>query len=231
MYFFLKQRRNRVTVAILTDGASQRHGVTGAFYPEESLEDHRILSFTRSELVSAALLPKLFNLLGKQSNQNGAIGDAIAGYQKDRERVGTIESELRALIAERERIDSRKHELETERTAILGFADRSRDKPKAASTPSNVYKRLASPHILRLLREREAFSEPQGVHREWLDEQLINKVEGVHNNQAVSFGIIELRTTKAKSIMKVEETQAARLEKSGYLKHMTNLIFEPTPDL
>lgn len=197
-YIFHKHGRNRVTIAILTDGEKFNiYGVTGALY-KGSLEDFRILSFTRSDLVSAALLPKLFDLLGKQSNQNGAIGDAIAGYQKDRERLGTIETELRALRADRERIDSRIHELETEQTAIPGFSDRSGDKPKAASTPSNVYKHPASQHILRLLRDRQAFSEPRGVPREWLDEQLINKVEGVHNNQAVSFGIIELRDDKGK---------------------------------
>src|SRR5271166_3387168 len=119
-YIFHKHGRNRVTIAILTDGEKFNiYGVTGALY-KGSLEDFRILSFTRSELVSAALLPKLFDLLGKQSNQNGAIGDAIAGYQKDRERLGTIETELQALIADRERIDSRIHALETERTGILG---------------------------------------------------------------------------------------------------------------
>jgi len=122
-----------VTVAILTDGNKFNvYGVTGTLY-KGSLGNLRILSFTRTDLVSSALLRKLFALLGKQSNQNGAIGDAIAGYQKDRERLGTIETELQALIADRERIDSRIHALETERTGILGFSDRSRDKPKAAS--------------------------------------------------------------------------------------------------
>ena len=196
-YVLHKQRRNRVTVAILTDGEKFIvYGVTEALYKDDSLEDHRILSFTRSDLVSAAILPKLFDLVGKQSNQNGTIGDAIAGHQKGRERAGTIESELRDLKAERERIDSRIQELETERIAILGFSDRSRDKPKAASTPSNVYSRPASQHILRLLREEKAFSQPRGVERKTLDEQLINKVEGVHNNQDVSFGIMELRDDK-----------------------------------
>src|SRR5271165_1294311 len=68
----------------------------------------------------------------------------------------------------------------------------------AASTPSNVYKHPASQHILRLLRERAAFSEPRGLERKWLDEQLFDKVQGVHNNQAVSFGIMELRDDKGK---------------------------------
>jgi hypothetical protein len=96
------------------------------------------------------------------------------------------------LKAERERIDSRIHEidgriheLETEREEIPGFSDRSRDKPKATSTPSNVYGRPASEHILLLLREKEAFSQPHGIHRKLLDEQLVNKVEGVHDHSAV----------------------------------------------
>ena len=130
-----------------------------------------------------ALLPKLVDLLGKQSNREGAISDAIARYQKDRERVEQIETELRTLKADRERIDIRIHELENERTAILGVSHRNRDEPEAASTPSNVYKRSASPHILRLLKEREGLSRAQAVHRKWLDEQLINKVEGIHNSK------------------------------------------------
>jgi hypothetical protein len=193
-YVFRKHGRDRVTLAILTDGDKFNiYGVTGALY-SDSLDEHRILSFTRSDLVNTVLVPKLFNLLGKLSNQDGAISDAIAGYRKNRERVETIESELRALIEERERIDIRMQELEAERKAILGCSDLYRDKPKVVSVPSDIYTRKASPHILRLLKEREAFSKLRGVHRNWLDEQLINKVEGVHNNQAVSFGIIELRT-------------------------------------
>jgi hypothetical protein len=153
-----------------------------------------MLSFKRSDLVSAALLPKLFDLLGKQSNQNGAIGDAIVGYQKERrERVGTIETELQTLIADRERIDIRVHELEDERTVISAFTDRTRDMPDASPSPSNVYSHSASPHILRLLKEREGFSRPRGVDRKWLDEQLVNKVEGVNTEAALSHGLIELK--------------------------------------
>ena len=191
-YIFHKHGRNRVTVAILTDGEKFIvYGVTVALY-KGSLEDFHILSFTRSDLVSAALLPKLFDLLGKQSNQDGAIGGAIAGYQKGRERLGTIESELRTLIADRERIDSRIHALETERTGIIGFSDQSRDKPKAISSPSNVYKFPASQQIVSLLRDKGALSQSQGVDRKELDKQLVNKVEGVLTQAAVSHGIIEI---------------------------------------
>jgi hypothetical protein len=183
----------------LTDGKKFIfYGIAAVLYKDDSLEDHRILSFARLDLVNLAILPKLFHLLGKQSNQNGTISDAIAGYQKGRERVGTIESELQDLKAKREQIDSRIHELETERAAILEFSDRSRNKLKSAPTPSNDYSRAASQHILRLLREKEAFSQPRGVERKWLDEQLINKVEGVRHDQDVSFGIMELRDDKGK---------------------------------
>jgi predicted type IV restriction endonuclease len=191
-YVFHKHGRDRVTVAILTDGERFIvYGVTGALF-RGSLEDHRILSFTRSEISTAALLPKLLDLLGKKSNQEGTISDAIERYGKDRERVEAIETDLRTLITDRKRIDIRIHELEAERTAILGLPDRYRyDAP--ASTYPGVYSQVASLHILRLLKEREAFSKPRGVDRKWLDEQLINKVEGIRTNQAVSFGLIELK--------------------------------------
>jgi hypothetical protein len=138
------------------------------------------------------LIPKLFDLLGKQSNQTRAISDAIAEYRKIRERAETIETELRDLRAERERIDRRISELETQRTAMYGFSGGT-DKSKRALTHTHVYIHEASPHILRLLREKQAFSEAQGVHRRWLDEQLVNKVKGVQTDKAVSWGIIELR--------------------------------------
>jgi hypothetical protein len=192
-YVFHKHGRDRATVAILSDGENFNvYGVTGALY-KGSLEDHRILSFTRSELGSTTLLPKLIDLLARHSNQEGAISDAIARYRKVRERVELIEIELRTLKADRERIDIRIHELDDERTAILGFSDRNSVELEAASTPSNVYKHPASPHILRLLKEREGFSRPRGVDRKWFDEQLINKVEGINTKAAVSFGLIELK--------------------------------------
>jgi hypothetical protein len=195
-YVFHKHGRDRVTVAILTDGEQFNvYGVTGALY-KGSLEDHRILSFTRPELSTSALLSKLFDLLGKQSNQEAAISDAIRKHREVRERVEAIETDLRTLIADREQIDIRIHELKTERAAILGFPDRYRDEALAASTQSNVFSQPACQHILRLLKEREAFSKSRGVDRKWLDEQLINKVEGIRTNQAVSFGLIELKNKR-----------------------------------
>ena len=184
-----------------------------------------ILSFARSELVSVELARKLIHLLGVQSNQNGAIGDAIARYQKDRERLGTIESDLQALRADRERIDSRIRGLETERAGIPGFSDRSRDKPKARATPSSVYKHPESAYSPFTQRKGSVFRVARRGPK-WLDEQLIDKVEGVHNNQAVSFGIMELRDDKGKVENEGEKTQAAGLERCGSLKHTKSRTFE-----
>jgi hypothetical protein len=195
-YVYHKHGRDRATVAILTDGEKFNfYGVTGALF-KGSLEDHRILSFTRSELSTTTLLPKLFDLLGKQSNQAGAISAAIERYRKDRGRIDAIETDLRTLRANRKQIDTRIHELEAERTAIIGLPGQSCDGSAIASTLSSVYSYSASPHILRLLEQREAFSRPQGVDRKWLDEQLINKVDRIRTNQAVSHGLIELKDKK-----------------------------------
>ena len=191
-YIFHKYGRNRLTLAILTDGDKFNvYGITGALY-KGSLGEYRILSFTRADLVSATLLPQLLDVLGKQSNKNGAIGDAIAGCQKHQERLGIIEGELRTLTAERERVDSRIHALETERKGIIGFSDRRYDKPKVIPSPSNVYKFPSSQHIVTLLQDKGESSQSEGVPRKWLDEQLINKVEGVQTQAAVSHGIIEI---------------------------------------
>ncbi len=192
-YVFHKHGRDRVTVAILTDGQKFNvYGVTGALF-KGSLEEHLILSFTRSDLGTTALLPKLSDLLGKQNNQAGTIGDAIERYRKDQGRSEAIEAELRTLTEGRRRIDSQIAELEAEKTAIHGFYGRVSDGSAVGSTHVGTYHHTASSHIFRLLVQREAFSRSQGVDRKWLNEQLINKVDGVHTNQAVSFGLIELK--------------------------------------
>lgn len=167
-YVFHKHGQGRTTVAILTDGEKFKlYGISGAFY-KGSLEDHRILSFTRSEVVDAGLWSKLLDLLGRQSNQEGMISEAIAAHRKAQEQINAIETELQAVKADRERIDNRIQELESQRTVILGFSDGDRNEPRAASTPSNVYSRPASPHILRLLQEREAVSRSKGIDRKGL---------------------------------------------------------------
>jgi hypothetical protein len=43
------------------------------------------------------------------------------------------------------------------------------------------------------LGEQGAQSKSAAVQRQWLDEQLVGKVEGVRNQQAVSWGLIELK--------------------------------------
>jgi predicted type IV restriction endonuclease len=192
-YVFHKHGRDRVTAAILTDGQKFNvYGVTGAFF-KGSLEDHRILSFTRSDLSCMALLPKLFDLLGRQNNQAGMISDAIEKHRKGRERSDAIKAELQTLREDRKRIDIRVHELEAELTAVNGVYDRVSDGSATASPHAGIYVQSASSHIMSLLKQRAAFSRPQGVDRKWLDEQLINKVDGVGTNQAVSHGLIELK--------------------------------------
>ena len=195
-YVFHKHGRDRATIAILTDGQSFNiYGVTGALW-KNSLESYRILSFRRSELGSPALTPQLSDLLGKENNQKGAIIDAITTYQKkNRDRLTSIETELQNLSAECERINTQIQQLQTERTSILGFTILDRDDSKAASAPRTSANFPAIPHILRLLTEQGAHSKSQSVDRKWLDQQLINKAKGVSTQQAVSFGLIELKKT------------------------------------
>ena len=196
-YVFHKHREGRITLGILTDGHKFHiYGVTGPLF-KDSLASHHILSFSLSELASASMNDKLRPLLSKQSNQDGLIHDVIAGYAKNRERVKSLDDELHSLRIERDRIDGRIREIDIERKALTGLSFEPSElidpRPKAYVSSSTEYTRMASPHILRLLSDRGAVSKDRGVHRNWLDDQLINKVEGVNNNQAVSFGIIELR--------------------------------------
>jgi hypothetical protein len=79
------------------------------------------------------------------------------------------------------------------RAEVVGVSVLSGDRRKPGATPSNIYSRPGSQNIVSLLYQRGAFSESLGVDREWLDEQLLDKVEGVHSQQAVSFAIMELR--------------------------------------
>lgn len=193
-YVFNKHGRDRITVAILTDGESFNiYGVTGALW-KGSLESYSVMSFRRSELRSPALEAELTALLGRQNNQNNAILDAIAACQKKRiDRLGSIEQELHESCEERQRIDTRIQELQAERTS-LGITARASDSSDKAPPPFTS-KLPAIPHILRLLDEKGARSKSEGVERKWLDEQLINKVDGVKTHEAVSFGLIKLRET------------------------------------
>jgi hypothetical protein len=192
-YVFHKHGRDRVTIAILTNGEKFHvYGVTGPLF-KGSLGEHRVLSFMRLELSSPALLSKLLDLLGKQSNKDGILIDAIRKYRKIQDRVEAIEKDLRTLIADRDQIDIRIHELRTEQAAILGHPDPCHDEALVTPIHTGIFGQRACLHILRLLKEREALSETRAVDRKWLDEQLINKVEGIRTNQAVSFALIELK--------------------------------------
>ncbi len=90
------------------------------------------------------------------------------------------------------RIETQIQELEVELTTIVGP-----ETPGAVSSikpiPVNITRFPAIPHILRMLRKRDAYSRMQAVDRKWLDDQLIHKVDGVKTHQAVSFALIELR--------------------------------------
>jgi hypothetical protein len=139
-------------------------------------------------------------LLGRQNNQKGTIIDTLTTYQRRRDRLEPVETELRSLSAERERIDARIRELQTERRSILGFTTAEHGDSKTADRgdrktafASITYSFPAMPHILRLLSEQKAHSEAQGVDRTWLHQQLVGKVEGIWTDQAVSFGLIELK--------------------------------------
>jgi predicted type IV restriction endonuclease len=206
-YVFHKHSPDRATVAILTDGhLFHIYGITGPLW-KGSLESHEFFTFRRSELGEPSVVLQLTDLLGKKNNQTGMIINAIATYKsKSRDRIGQIEAELGRLGVERERIDARIKELEQERTSIAqrtpipGYAPSYRGGSKATgllselvSAQSSVGNFPAIPHILRLLKERKAFSKAHAVDRKWLDQQLVNKFEGISNHQVVSFGLIELK--------------------------------------
>ncbi|HEV2200461.1 MAG TPA: hypothetical protein VGR73_11630 [Bryobacteraceae bacterium] len=196
-YVFHKHGRDRATIAILTDGETFNiYGVTEALVKGE-LESFRILSFQRSTLSTPTLAAQVRELLAKENNEKRKIPEAISTQRKKQDRLGPIETELRDLNTERERIDARIQELHAEQASILGSAPRA---PQAAipgrdsrtSDKEGDWSHAATPHILRLLKERGAISKATAIDRKWLDSQLINKMERVNNHSAVSFGLIEL---------------------------------------
>jgi len=193
-YVFHKHGRDRTTIAILTNGDTFNiYSVTGALY-KGSLGNHRVISFRRIGLGTPVFAPQIENLLGKQNNQLGAIPEAISAYQKKmQDRLGPIEAELRDLHAERQRIDSRIQELQAEQATILGYAPSSRALSTRSDGSVNNSNFVAVPYILQLLKEAGASGRSAAKERKWLDSQLISKVEGVNNNQTVSFGLIELK--------------------------------------
>jgi transposase len=129
--------------------------------------------------------------LGRESNQKGAIRDAIESYSQNRkERFEQIQAELTKLKDERQRIEASIQELEAEL--------KMNKEPEAPTTVSPSKPILgdtadfpAAPHILRLLRERGADSRTQAVDRKWLDDQLVHRVEELAR-------LIGMRKTKSR---------------------------------
>jgi hypothetical protein len=192
-YVFDKHGRDRTTIAILTDGESfNLYGVNDAFCKGD-LDRYLVMSFARRHLKNPSLAGELSGLLGRESNQKGAIPDAITSYkQKRKGRIEQIQAELSKLKEQRRQIDAKIQELETELSSALGPENLESASPKKA-IPGDAYRYTASRHIPRLLGEHGAHSRAQAVDRAWLDGQLVNKVTGVRSRQAVSFGLIELK--------------------------------------
>jgi hypothetical protein len=148
------------------------------------------MSFERRHLKNPSLAGELSGLLGRESNQKGAIPDAITSYkqkQKDRQ------AELSKLKEQRDQIDAKIQELETEQSSALGPPENFESASPKKGIPGNADDFPAAPHIVWLLKERGAHSKGKAVDRKWLDGQLVNKVAGVRTHQAVSFGLIKLR--------------------------------------
>jgi hypothetical protein len=202
-YVFQKNRQDRTTLAILTDGERfNLYGVTGPLW-RGGLDDHFVVAFKRADLKDPIFAGELNRVLGRESNQKGAIRDAIESYRQKREERF---AELRNLRDERQRIEARIKELEAE----LKVNNEPEGPTKAI--PSDTADYPAAPHILRLLRDREAYSRTQAVARSWLDDQLVQRVDGVNTSQAVSWGLIELK--KRGQI----ETEGRRSRRKVWLK-------------
>ena len=206
-YVFEKHSRNRATVAILTNGdVFYLFGVIEALFRGD-LHLHQLECFRRSDLSDAALLTRLRGLLSKERNQSGLLLDAITArlseVRRMGERVRAIDAELETLRNQRRRIHAQIHELESERASLLGeemgavqaTRPASRDELPGESS-SDKLTRVASPHIIRLLHEKGATSRECAVQRTWLDQTLIGKVQGIDNQQEISWGIIELKRVR-----------------------------------
>ena len=200
-YVFHKHADDRAaTLAILTDGEWFRlYAVTDALR-KGSLSRHEILEpFRRSELVTPEVARSLYELAARESNESGSALEAIPEYRnrltETRAKANSVEEELRTLRAERQRIDARIKELEAQRVSPRTTAGQQ---PRTQLTKSSAKTKNfpATPHILRLLQERGAFSRQSAVPRKWLDEQLIGKIEGVNNDTSVSFSLIDLKKLK-----------------------------------
>ncbi len=206
-YVFQKHTEDRTTMAILTDGESFRmYGVKGPLY-RGNLGTHSLMSFRRSGLGSSAVIEHITNLLGKQANQDGAVAENISHFRQTiNNRIKAVETHLSELEAERGRIDTQISELNAERDALFELtgvvpatspksagAANGQENFEAAKDGRKMKQCPAIPDILRILDERGARSRLTAVDRRHLDDALINKVNGVNNDTAVSFALIELR--------------------------------------
>jgi predicted type IV restriction endonuclease len=192
-YVFHKHGQDKTTLAILTDGERFNfYGVNGPLW-KGGLDKYLVVSFKRADLKNRIFAGELNQLLGRESNQEGAIRDALESYKQSRkERFEEIHAELTKLKDERQRIEASIQELEAEL--------KMNKEPEAPTTvspsksiPGETADFPAAPHILRLLDDRGAYSRTQAVDRKWLDDQLVHRVDGVKTHQAVSFGLIKLK--------------------------------------
>lgn len=94
---------------------------------------------------------------------------------------------------ESQRMDARTLEPEAEQVTMVGFDARPRLRSIQSVSIADSYTYPSEPHILRLLNEAGANSRAAAIDRNWLDSQLINRIERVKTRQAVDFGLIELR--------------------------------------
>ncbi len=203
-YVFEKHTRDRATVAILTNGdVFYLFGFTEAIW-RGALPEHQLECFRRSQLSDPALLARLSALLAKDRNRSGLLfAEITARLEKARDmrdRVKAIDAELKRLSVDRQRIEVQIHNLQSERALLLSVeapvgppTPASRPVPLGATSGSKLT-RVASAHILRLLHERGAISKESAVPRSRLDQSLVGKVQGVNNQQEVSWGMIELKT-------------------------------------
>ena len=199
-YVFHKHSRDRTTIAILTDGnIFHIFAVTDALW-RGSLAENKLETFSLADLVNPELVARLSDLLSRAQNQKGAIPDVITARRKEliemRDRLKTIETEVTALLAERQRIDARLNQLQSERSALLGEPVGAQALGMTTARSQERSKFAACPHILRLLTQRQANSKVRAIERSWLDEQLVGKVDGIGTQQAVSFGLIELKKSE-----------------------------------
>jgi hypothetical protein len=84
----------------------------------------------------------------------------ITSWRKEliemRERLRAIEIEVTALSAERQRIDARLSELQSERSALLGEPLATHPIRTTSARTEERSKFAACPHILRLMTHRQA---------------------------------------------------------------------------